>query len=215
MIKKKLFLIKKDLFGSVMYLLYEYKINILSIFTTIFSYFYMFINGIKYGKSNIFYGTPILRRYPISSISIGSNCRFRSDKLSNIIGIARPCTLATFNINAKIDIGDNSGFSGTIICAANHITIGSKVLCGANTLITDFDWHHIDPGKRHMSDGVSLPIIIEDNVWLGINVIVLKGTKIGKNSIIGANSIVTSDIPSNVVAAGNPCIVINNLDPKE
>ena len=53
---------------------------------------------------------------------------------------------------------------------------------------------------------------IGDNVWLGINVTVLKGVTIGENTVIGAGSIVTKDIPANVVAAGNPCKVIKHLD---
>ena len=82
---------------------------------------------------------------------------------------------------------------------------------GGNTLITDFDWHDVDPLKRHMSEGGSSPVIIEENVWLGTNAIVLKGVRIGKNSVIGAGSVVSSDIPSNVIAAGNPCVVKKKL----
>jgi len=52
---------------------------------------------------------------------------------------------------------------------------------------------------------------IGDNVWLGINVIVLKGVTIGEHTIIGANSVVTRDIPANVIAAGNPCKILSNL----
>jgi acetyltransferase-like isoleucine patch superfamily enzyme len=55
------------------------------------------------------------------------------------------------------------------------------------------------------------PVTIEDNVWLGMNVIVLKGVTIGKNSMIAANSVVTKDIPENVLAGGYPCKVIRSL----
>ena len=51
-------------------------------------------------------------------------------------------------------------------------------------------------------------IVIQDNVWIGMNCVVMKGVVIGENSIIGANSIVTKDIPANCIAAGNPCRVI-------
>ncbi|WP_363315970.1 DapH/DapD/GlmU-related protein [Chryseobacterium sp.] len=56
------------------------------------------------------------------------------------------------------------------------------------------------------------PITVGDNVWLGGNVVVLPGVTIGSNSVIGAGSIVTKDIPSNVVAVGNPCKVVKNLE---
>jgi acetyltransferase-like isoleucine patch superfamily enzyme len=54
-------------------------------------------------------------------------------------------------------------------------------------------------------------VVIGDNVWLGVNSVVLKGVTIGKNSVIGANSVVTRDIPPNVIAAGNPCKVIKQI----
>ena len=60
--------------------------------------------------------------------------------------------------------------------------------------------------------GKCKPIIIEDNVWLGINSSVLKGVTIGKNSVIGAGSVVTKNIPANVIAAGNPCRVIKKIE---
>ncbi|MCS2572069.1 hypothetical protein NXX61_16750 [Bacteroides ovatus] len=60
--------------------------------------------------------------------------------------------------------------------------------------------------------GKDAPIIIEDNVWLGMNVTVLKGVCIGENSLIGAGSIVTRDIPANVVAAGIPCRVVKSIN---
>ncbi|GAO31958.1 galactoside O-acetyltransferase [Geofilum rubicundum JCM 15548] len=78
--------------------------------------------------------------------------------------------------------------------------------CGANTLITDSDWHLEDART-----GKPQPIVIEDNVWLGVNVTVLKGVRIGANSVIGAHSLVVKDIPANVIAAGNPCKVIKAL----
>jgi maltose O-acetyltransferase len=60
--------------------------------------------------------------------------------------------------------------------------------------------------------GSAKPILIEENVWLGYGAIVLKGVTIGKNSIIGAGSVVTTNIPANCIAAGNPCRVIKQHD---
>ncbi|MDP3115406.1 MAG: DapH/DapD/GlmU-related protein [Candidatus Cloacimonadaceae bacterium] len=73
-------------------------------------------------------------------------------------------------------------------------------------MITDGDWHSKDSRV-----GNPLPIYIEDNVWIGLNVLVMKGVTIGQNSIIGAGSVVTKDIPANVIAAGNPCKVIKEI----
>ena len=118
--------------------------------------------------------------------------------------------LSIIKLDFWINIGNNCGFSGTVIAAFKNIHLGNNVRCGANTLITDSDWHLDDPRV-----GVSKEIFIDDNVWLGVNSVILKGVRIGKNSIIGANSLVTSDIPENVIAAGNPCKVIRFLGLKE
>lgn len=114
--------------------------------------------------------------------------------------------ISTITRKGRISIGDNCGFSGTVIASALSITIGNNVRCGANTLITDTDWHQDDPRT-----GKDAPVIIEDNVWLGYGVKVLKGVTIGQGTLIGAGSIVTKSIPANVIAAGNPCKVIREL----
>lgn len=91
-----------------------------------------------------------------------------------------------------------------------QITIGKHVLIGPNvTLCTT--GHSIHP--KHRGDGMySFPITIEDNVWLGANVIVLPGVTIGENSVIGAGSVVTKDIPANVIALGSPCKVYREIN---
>lgn len=157
-------------------------------------------------KGCLFYGKTIFRTLPGTEINIGSRCTFNSSHRSNLIGVYSPCMLSTIQRNAILEIGDNCGFSGTVIGCAKRIKIGNNVRCGANTLITDSDWHTDDP--RTSDDK---PVIIDDNVWLGYGVKVLKGVHIGENSLIGACSIVTKDIPANVVAAGNPCKVIKEL----
>lgn len=135
------------------------------------------------------------------------NCTFNSSPTSNLIGIYSPCMISTIKQNAEIRIGNNCGFSGTVIASALKITIGNNVRCGANTLITDSDWHAED-----YRSGSNKEIIIEDNVWLGYGVKVLKGVHIGENTLIGAGSIVTHNIPANVIAAGNPCKIIKKIN---
>ncbi|HOF59743.1 MAG TPA: acyltransferase [Candidatus Cloacimonadota bacterium] len=114
--------------------------------------------------------------------------------------------ISTFTPESRLSIGSNCGFSGTVIGAFSSITIGNHVRCGANTVISDGDWHQSDQRV-----GNPLPIKIGDNVWLGLNAIVLKGSVIGDNSIIGAGSVVVGEIPPNVIAAGNPCKVIKSI----
>lgn len=188
-----------------------YRILIYRELCSVFTKFFLSINGVKFGKGCRFYGIPKVFRIFQSSITIGDNCGFRSDFSSNLVGINRKCIVTTLRQGAEVIIGNNSGFSGTVIAAAGSIRIGNNVLCGANTTITDFDWHGIEPDKRnHPAD--PKPVVIEDNVWLGLNVVVLKGVTIGKNTVIGANSLVTKSVPANVIAAGNPCKVIKKIE---
>ena len=161
---------------------------------------------VEIGKNCKFYGRIYFNRLQGARIIIGNNCIFNSSHNSNLIGVYSPCLISTVDRNAILEIGDGCGFSGTVIAAAVHIKIGNNVRCGANTLINDTDWHTDD-----YRTGKNMPVIIEDNVWLGYGVKVLKGVHIGKNSFIGANSVVTKDIPANVIAVGCPCKVIKQL----
>lgn len=166
------------------------------------------------GGSN-FIGVPIVYMSPGSTISIGKNLSVRTTRSSNLIGLNRRSIIATHHAKAEIVIGDNCGFSGVVLGARQSIKIGDKVMAGANVLITDFDWHSLDPVTRHTGEPLSRPINIGNNVFLGYSAIVLKGVTIGDNSVIGANSVVTSNIPADVIAAGNPCKVISSLKSRE
>lgn len=166
-----------------------------------------FLWGVSIGGGCRFYGKSIFRALPGTSINIGKGCTFNSSHRSNLIGVYSPCIISTIQRGAVIEIGNECGFSGTVIGCAKHIKIGNNVRCGANTLITDSDWHSDD--QRTCSDK---PVVIDAGVWLGYGVKVLKGVHIGENSLIGACSVVTKDVPANVVAVGNPCRVIKNIN---
>ena len=87
-----------------------------------------------------------------------------------------------------------------------HIYIGDNVMFGPNVTLCTAG-HPIEPELRRQVYQYHFPIHIEENVWIGAGVIVLPGVTIGKNSVIGAGSVVTRDIPENVVAMGTPCRV--------
>ncbi len=117
--------------------------------------------------------------------------------------------------NAKLIIGNHVGISSACIWVQNEITIGNNVNIGGNCLIIDNDAHPIDYIERRnpptIENTKSEPIHIEDDVWIGANCTILKGVTIGSRSIIGAGSIVTKNIPSDCIAAGNPCKIIKYL----
>src|SRR5712671_213170 len=168
--------------------------------------------GIEIGQGCSFYGLPLFRRLPESRIRIGNNCQFRSGRWSNLVGVNRPCIVSTLASTAMIDIGEDCASSGTTIGCASEISIGDRVMCGANVTITDTDWHAIDwRDRRAGRPGEVAPIVIGDDAWLGMNVIVLKGVEVGARTVVGAGSIVTRSLPAGVLAAGQPAVVIRKL----
>ena len=91
-----------------------------------------------------------------------------------------------------------------------HIYIGDYTMLGPNVTIATAG-HPIDPMLRQMGLQYNLPVRIGNNCWLGAGVIVMPGVTIGDNTVIGAGSVVTKDIPANVVAVGNPCRVLRQV----
>lgn len=185
---------------------YILKVKYWSVIYTIFFRIKLFLFGVQFGEKIKSIGKTYIYKQKQSKIYIGKNCIFRSKEHSNLIGINRKCSISTIVPGSEISIGHHCGFSGTIIGAFSSIKIGNHVRCGANTLITDSDWH-----KEDSRSGNAKPVVIKDNVWLGVNVIVLKGVEIGENTIVGANSVVTKSLPSNAIAGGNPCKVIKKI----
>ncbi|HIX12906.1 MAG TPA: sugar O-acetyltransferase [Candidatus Anaerofilum faecale] len=94
------------------------------------------------------------------------------------------------------------------------IYVGDRVMMGPNVVLATAG-HPVEPELRRNVAQFNLPIHIGANVWLGAGCIVLPGVTIGENSVIGAGSVVTKDIPANVVAVGNPCRVLRPIGPHD
>lgn len=110
-----------------------------------------------------------------------------------------------------ISIGDRFYMNyGGVILDCNKVEIGDDVLCGPYVQIYAAT-HPTDPAARLTGRELAFPIKIGSNVWIGGGVIICPGVTIGDNTTIGAGSVVTKDIPANVVAAGNPCRVIRSV----
>jgi acetyltransferase-like isoleucine patch superfamily enzyme len=171
--------------------------------------------GVRAEKSVRFYGMPIITLANDSTIEIGERTVICSDSEMTALGVNHPVVLRTLAPGAAIVIGKNTGISGGSICAATRVEIGNECLIGANVTIADTDFHPINPqGRRHNNDPLAIgtePIVIEDNVFIGTNVVILKGVRVGKNSVIGAGSVVTKDVPANAIVAGNPARLLRVL----
>lgn len=183
------------------------------VFTNALSKLKFFFHDIKLGDNCKFYGIPLLFKDKNASIKIGDRLVIRTSARSNSAGIRQKSFISAYN-DSKIIIGDDCGFSGVVISAANEIVIGNRVMFGVNCIIIDNDRHDINYKHRSLGKDVilSAPIFINDDVWLGMNVTVLKGVNIGKGVVIGANSTVTSDIPDFTLAAGCPARVIKKIN---
>jgi acetyltransferase-like isoleucine patch superfamily enzyme len=117
--------------------------------------------------------------------------------------------------------------NGALIMAEEKIEIGSYCLVSWNVGIADSDFHPLEPAQR-LIDAQALapyfknrparptlktaPVKICDNVWIGMNAVILKGVTIGENSVVAAGSVVTKSVAPNVVVAGNPAIVVKTFD---
>ena len=106
-----------------------------------------------------------------------------------------------------LTVGDSTylGYQ-LIIDVGCDVTIGKNVLIADRVIIRSYDGHPADPAKRHLPapPESSKPIVIQDNAWIGAGSIILKGVTIGSGSVVAAGSVVTTKVPSNTLAIGNP-----------
>jgi len=114
--------------------------------------------------------------------------------------------------DASVHIGSRCYFSNNVVLIANaQIVVGDRCRLGDHTCVFDSDFHAVDPTERASTAGLSAPVILEDQVWLGSRVCVLKGVTIGRGTVVGAMSVVTKSLPPYCIAAGNPARVIRML----
>ena len=167
------------------------------------------------GRAVRIIGLPIVELAAGSSITLGDRCIVISRSASTALGVGRPVILRALREGARIEIGADVGLSGTTICAATHVSVGDRVLFGADVLVADTDFHEIDAIPRRYAAPPQPKetdrVVIGDDVFIGARSIVLSGSTIGEGSVIGAGSVVKGEIPPGVVAAGNPCRVIRPL----
>lgn len=115
----------------------------------------------------------------------------------------------------NITIGDDVYINfGCVILDCAPVTIGSHALLGPNIGLYPVN-HAADPEERKNGGCCGRPIRIGENAWLGGDVKVLAGVTVGDNAVIGAGSVVTRDIPPNVIAVGNPCRVLREITPAD
>jgi acetyltransferase-like isoleucine patch superfamily enzyme len=148
--------------------------------------------------------------------------RFRSKQDPGLVlgSRVRAYTWTRFTVEPEgvLVIGDDTTLAGAIFWCARSITVGMRVLVSYNVMIADSDFHPHDPDARQQ-DALALapsgdlsrrpplvarPVVIEDDVWVGIGAVILKGVHIGAGARIGAGSVVTGSVPAGATVQGNP-----------
>ncbi|MGY3211149.1 acyltransferase [Mucilaginibacter sp. HD30] len=170
------------------------------------------LNGVKFNSFSAI-GIPIL------DVDLKGSCELGTDV--GIVSAARYATLGKSNrckfvvwSGGKLIIGNKVGMSNTAIIATLSITIGNNVLIGGGVTIVDTDFHSLNSDHWHtMADYdhmIKMPVVIKDDVFIGMDSIILKGVTIGSGVVIAAGSVVSKDIPDNEVWGGNPAKFIKS-----
>ena len=175
----------------------------------------------------LFYGQNVMfkdfttKGIPYVSVARGGKCSIgrgfvmNNSMRSNPIGRSQRCIFFV-DKGAELIIGDNVGISGAALVCHTGIQVGNNVKIGGGVCIYDTDFHSLDaslranPGTDKINTKTA-PVIIKDNAFIGAHTTILKGTSIGKNSVVGACSVVTRNIPDNEIWAGNPAKKIKDV----
>ena len=172
------------------------------------------------GKVLVLGPLPLIKNQFGSVLQIGNDTILNSDNENSNTPIPTPVKFVVGK-NSIIKIGENCDLNGVAITAYKSVVIGNRVQIGAGGLITDTDLHplNIDVRRKQIL-GEAFPIakveksavVIEDDVWIGFGVLILKGVRIGRGAIVGAGSVVTKDVPACCVVGGNPAKVLKLID---
>ena len=186
---------------------------------------YCLLSGIRYHKDWQVTGRMViirrsrincmLQHKPNGTLTIGHGFCCLNKIKSNAVGLIQPCVFNIATTGSRIIIGNNVGISGSTICATKSVIIGDSVMIGSGCIITDTDSHPVDwraRKERRNDKTLASSIVIGNNVFIGARCIILKGVTIGDNATIGAGSVVSKNVPPNCVVAGNPAIIIRQVD---
>jgi maltose O-acetyltransferase len=177
-----------------------------------------------YLKCRIIYRKQVyFRGFSVVCAMKGSNILFNnagggkinvfSHPFCNMFGLSQRCIIVAKN-GGKIVINEGVGMSGCTIYSMESITIGRNTDIGSGCKIIDNDFHPLPYSERYPVERLDLlkkrPVVIGEGCFLGANSIILKGTTLGKNVVVGAGSVVGGTFPDNVIIAGNPARIIKN-----
>ena len=167
-------------------------------------------------KENVYidYDTEIIV-HKQSKLLIGKNTTIRSFKLNYHAAVPFKSKIFIDVKDVVVKIGDDCRLNFTFIHSQKKITIGNKCLFASGVQILDSNGHIVNSLDRRVQRDDPTEIFIGNNVWIGLNCIILKGTYIGDNSVISANSVVKGKFPKNSIITGNPAIIAGTIKIEE
>jgi acetyltransferase-like isoleucine patch superfamily enzyme len=168
------------------------------------------------------------------NVRLGKDCflerrdafgRFRSERDPGLVlgDRVRVLTWTTFNVEpgGRVVVGDDTLLVGPVFMCAELISVGARCVLSYNVTVADCDFHPLDVEERRR-DAIAnapagdrslrpplrtRPVVIGDDVWIGIGAIVLKGVRVGDGATVAPGAVVTRDVPAGALAAGNPAVV--------
>jgi len=186
------------------------------IFSTFVFYCKCALYGVGVQRGAKVWGKIFITRFPGSEISIGENIRIISSAYRYANNIFTQSKLRTMSTTASIKIGNGVSFNSISVTArSQNISIGDHTLIGGNCQIMDSDGHPLWPPESrwyYPGDEYDAAVSIGSNVFIGLNVIILKGVNIGDNSVVAAGSVVARSVPKNCLAGGVPARVIKKFE---
>jgi acetyltransferase-like isoleucine patch superfamily enzyme len=179
--------------------------------------FLFFIHKVEYSEF-VSLGVPLLDINTNSLVKFGPNLVMVNLAKYSTLGKNNKCKFVVSN-NAQLIVGNKVGMSNAVIVATKSITIGNNVMIGGGVTIVDSDFHSLNPSHWHTIEDEknmkSSEVIIKNNVFIGMDSIILKGVTIESNVIIAAGSVVSKNIPENQIWGGNPAVFIKHNKIKE
>jgi acetyltransferase-like isoleucine patch superfamily enzyme len=164
------------------------------------TYYRLRYRRLEVGPGVLFIGKLRLARG--TRLVLGPNCRIRQTVIVNGGG--------------AVTVGANTLLNGCWLGASERIDIGEWCLI-SDCNISDTDFHNLAPRERHLPPvaRATSPVVVGRNAWVGARAIVLKGTAIGADSVVGSGAVVRGEVPAGVVVAGNPAVVVKTFRPDQ
>ncbi|HEY7514831.1 MAG TPA: acyltransferase [Vicinamibacteria bacterium] len=177
----------------------------------------LFVHGARVGRGLRVWGPIRLHCHPTSSIRIGDGCRIQSGFAGNPVGGSRRMAL-WLGPGAHLTLGNRVGLSNSTIVCMKSVAIEDDVFLGGGSQIYDTDFHSVRPDERGRPGNPGTrtrPVVLRARAFVGGHSTLLKGVTVGAEAVVGAGSVVRSDVPDRQIWAGNPAAFVRDLSAGE